>query len=71
MKGRLRNRILFIGQVILFLIIVVQFVMLYKNYMLFGACGIADAGLLRKQATLKDKNLPVYYQTKPERFPGV
>lgn len=67
----LKQRSLFVGQIVLFGIVVVQFMMLYRHYMLFAACGLADAGLVKKQATSSSSSsLPNYYQTSPEFFPG-
>ena len=71
LKRKLRQRALFVGQIVLFLIIIVQFIMLYKNYMFAAACGVANAGVVRKQAASSStSSLPDYYQTKPELFPG-
>ena len=64
---RLRQRAVFGGQVLLLVIVIVQFAMLYRHYALFSACGLAEAALMRKAAS---SNVPDYYQTSPELFPG-
>ncbi|KAI7666500.1 phosphoglycerate mutase-like protein [Hortaea werneckii] len=69
----LNQRLLFAGQVILFTIIVVQAVMLYRSLALASACGIVDAGALRRQTASgasSSSDIPQYYQTSPELFPG-
>ncbi|KAI7166084.1 hypothetical protein D0869_13345 [Hortaea werneckii] len=69
----LKQRLLFAGQVILFTIIVVQAVMLYRSLALASACGIVDAGALRRQRASSQSSssgIPQYYQTSPELFPG-
>ena len=43
--------------------------MLYKTYMLAAACGLAEAGLMRKAAS-SSSSRPDYYQTSPELFAG-
>ncbi|OTA32978.1 hypothetical protein BTJ68_07193 [Hortaea werneckii EXF-2000] len=68
-----KQRILFAGQAILFTIIVVQAVMLYRSLALASACGIVDAGALRRQTASSgssSSDIPQYYQTSPELFPG-
>ncbi|RMY52978.1 hypothetical protein D0865_05504 [Hortaea werneckii] len=72
-----KQRLLFAGQVILFTIIVVQAVMLYRSLALASACGIVDAGALRRQTASSgssSSDIPQYYQTSPEllyqSFPG-
>ena len=65
----LKQRLLFAGQVILFTIIVVQAVMLYRSLALASACGIVDAGALRRQTASSQSSssgIPQYYQTSPE-----
>ena len=67
LKERLKQRALFSGQIVLVLVSITQFMMLYRNYMLFGACGLAEGALMKKAAS---SNLPDYYQTSPELYPG-
>lgn len=65
----LKQRLLFAGQIILFTIIVVQAVMLYRSLALASACGIVDAGALRRQTASSgssSSDIPQYYQTSPE-----
>lgn len=66
----LTQRALFVGQVILFGVVVVQFIMLYKSFALAAACGgVVDAGMLRRQsASSSTSSLPDYYQTVPELY---
>lgn len=68
-----RQKLLYVGQIILFVIIVVQFIMLYRSFVLAAACGsIVDAGMLRRQSAYSSSSssIPQYYQTVPELFPG-
>ncbi|KAI7648651.1 phosphoglycerate mutase-like protein, partial [Hortaea werneckii] len=68
-----KQRLLFAGQVILFTIIVVQAIMLYRSLALASACGLVDAGALRRQTASSgssSSDIPQYYQTSPELFPG-
>jgi hypothetical protein len=55
--------------VLLFIVIVVQFIMLYRSYMFAAACGLADAAVVKKAAS-SSSSLPDYYQTSPELWPG-
>jgi len=67
-----RQKLLYAGQVILFGVIVVQFAMLYRKYAFAAACSLVDAGALRKQQLESSStDLPQYYQTKPELWPGM
>lgn len=64
-----KQRLLFAGQVILFTIIVVQAIMLYRSLALASACGLVDAGALRRQTASSgssSSDIPQYYQTSPE-----
>lgn len=70
-RGSLRDRLTLFGLIVLFLVAVVQFVMLYKNYYLAAACGLADAGLIKKAATSSSSSSAAdYFQTTPELWPG-
>lgn len=64
------QRVSFIVQLLLFGIVVVQFMMLYKHFVL--TAGLAEAGVLPRQggSSTHPNNEPDYYQTKPELFPG-
>lgn len=65
----LRQRLLFAGQVTLFIIVVVQFVMMYKHFAVAAACGsMVEAGMMRRQSASSSStsSLPDYYQTVPE-----
>lgn len=67
-QRRVPQRVLLIAQIVLFGIIVLQFVMYYKTYYLAAAAaGLVDAGMLNRQAS---SHIPDYYQTTPEFLPG-
>lgn len=67
-QRRVPQRVLLIAQIVLFGIIVLQFVMYYKTYYLAAAAaGLVDAGMLNRQAS---SQIPDYYQTTPELVPG-
>lgn len=71
-----RQKLLYAGQIILFGTILVQFVMLYRKYAIATACSLVDAGELKKQhvgeaSSTSSSDLPQYYQTKPELWPGM
>ena len=70
LKERVPQRVLFYGQILLFGVCVVQFIMLWRSYALAAACGVAYARLLRKQTSSSSSSVPDYYQTVPELFPG-
>jgi len=75
---RISNKFLFLGQVVLFGIVVVQFIMLYRNYAVAAAAVAADmvdAGVVRRQSasaasSLSTSNVPDYYVTDPLLLPG-
>lgn len=68
LQRRVPQKVLLIAQIILFGIIVLQFVMYYKTYYLAAAAaGLVDAGMLNRQAS---SHIPDYYQTTPELVPG-
>lgn len=67
LNDRLKQRVWFVGQIILFVIVIIQFIMMYRHYLVFTACSFADAALMRKAAS---STLPDYYQTSPELFAG-
>lgn len=68
---KLSQRAVFAGQLLLFAIVIVQFVMLYKNFALAAAIGCVEAGLMdKKAASSASSDIPQYYQTKPELYPG-
>lgn len=74
---RFSKKALFFGQVLLFGVVIVQFVMLYRSYALaaVAAADLVDAGVVRRQsasaaASSATSNVPDYYVTKPELLPG-
>ncbi|KAK3115059.1 hypothetical protein LTR53_005978 [Teratosphaeriaceae sp. CCFEE 6253] len=72
LTGRLPPNILFAGQLIVFGVVIVQFIMLYRNFAVAAACtAFVDAAVVRRQsASSSTSSAPDYYQTKPELFPG-
>lgn len=75
-----KQRLVFAGQVLLFVICVVQFAMLYRSYLVgAAACAVVDAAAVRRQGASSESGLPSGvpagleqpFQTKPELFPGV
>lgn len=74
---RFSKKALFIGQVLLFVVVVVQFVMLYRSYALAAtaAANLVDAGVLRREnassgSSSASSNVPDYFITKPLLLPG-
>jgi len=74
---RISKKALFLGQVVLFGVVLVQFVMLYRNYAVAAAAvaaDLVDAGVVRRQsasaASASTSGLPDYYQTDPLLLPG-
>jgi hypothetical protein len=74
---RFSKKALFVGQVLLFAVVVVQFIMLYRNYALAAAAAanLVDAGVLRREnassgSSSASSNVPDYYVTKPLLLPG-
>jgi hypothetical protein len=75
---RISKKVLFLGQVVLFGIVVVQFVMLYRNYAVAAAAvaaDLVDAGVVRRQSasaagSSSTSNVPDYYVTDPLLLPG-
>jgi hypothetical protein len=75
---RISRTALFLGQVVLFGIVVVQFVMLYRNYVVAAAAvgaDLVDAGVVRRQSasaagSSSTSNVPDYYVTDPLLLPG-
>lgn len=74
---RFSKKALFIGQVLLFGVVVVQFIMLYRSYALAAAAAanLVDAGVLKKDnassgSSSASSNVPDYYITKPLLLPG-
>lgn len=68
LQGRIPQRVLLVAQIVLFGIIVLQFVMYFKNYYVAAAAaGLVDAGMLNRQAS---SQVPDYLQTTPELVPG-
>ena len=73
---RFSKKALFIGQVLLFGVVVVQFIMLYRRYALAAAAAkLVDAGVLRRQnassgSSSVASNVPDYYVPKPMLLPG-
>jgi hypothetical protein len=74
--SRVSKKALFIGQVLLFGVVVVQFIMLYRSYALAAAAvQLVDAGVLKRQnassgSSSATSNVPDYYVTKPLLLPG-
>ncbi|KAK4545887.1 hypothetical protein LTR36_002451 [Oleoguttula mirabilis] len=69
----LKQKLFFVGQLTLFGIVIVQFIMMYRSFAMAAACGgLVDAGMLRRQSAYSSStsSLPDYYQTTPEIFPG-
>lgn len=71
------KKALFIGQLLLLGVVVVQSVMLYRSYALAAALAadLAEAGVMRKHASAEASssvasNLPDYLVTKPMLLPG-
>ena len=66
----LKQKVLYIGQITLFAVVVVQFIMMYRSFAMAAACGsLVDAGMMRRQSAYSSSStskLPDYYQTKPE-----
>ena len=74
---RFSKKALFIGQVLLFGVVIVQFIMLYRSYALAAAAAanLVDAGVLRREnassgSSSASSNVPDYYVTKPLLLPG-
>ena len=74
---RFSKKALFIGQLLLLGVVVVQSIMLYRSYALAAALAadLAEAGVMRKDASaeassLVASNLPDYLVTKPMLLPG-
>jgi len=74
---RFSKKALFIGQIVLFGVVVVQFIMLYRSYALSAAAAanLVDAGVLRREnassgSSSASSNVPDYYVTKPLLLPG-
>ena len=74
---RFSKKALFLGQVLLFAVVVVQFIMLYRSYALAAAAAarFVDAGVLRRENASSSgssvaSNVPDYYVTKPLLLPG-
>lgn len=73
--SKFSKKALFAGQVVLFGIVVVQFIMLYRSYAMAAvAAKLVDAGVMRKNASSTSSsaasNVPDYYVTKPMLLPG-
>lgn len=75
---RISKKVVTLGQVVLFGIVVVQFVMLYRHYAAAAAAVAADmvdAGVVRRQSasaagSSSTSNVPDYYVTDPLLLPG-
>lgn len=66
-RYRLGQRFLVLVQLLLFLFVVLQFIMMYKKYAV--ACSVlAEAAIV--QYGPSSSSLPDYLVTKPELFPG-
>ncbi|KAK0942532.1 hypothetical protein LTR29_005953 [Friedmanniomyces endolithicus] len=72
LTGPIPQTLLLAAQVLLFGVVIVQFIMLYRSFALAAACSsFVDAGILRRQsASSATSSAPDYYQTVPELFPG-
>lgn len=67
----MRQRLFYAGQIVLFTIIIVQSIMLYRSFAISAPGGnLVDADLSRKPESFasSSSNLPDYYQTKPELY---
>ncbi|KAF2716997.1 phosphoglycerate mutase-like protein [Polychaeton citri CBS 116435] len=75
-RGKYKQRALFLGQIGLFIVIIVQFVMLYRSYALAAAAArlIDAAAVDRRQgassSSSSSSSIPQYLQTSPELYPG-
>ena len=72
LSRRVPQRVLYIGQIVLFTVILGQFlIMTYRNYVWAAATGLLG-GVLPDRAPGGGlySNVPDYYQTTPELFPG-
>ena len=74
---RFSKKVLFIGQVLLFGVVVVQFIMLYRSYALAAAAAanLIDAGVIGRENASSGSasavsNVPDYLITKPLLLPG-
>lgn len=74
---RFSKKALFIGQIVLFAVVVVQFIMLIRSYPLaaVAAARLVDAGVVRGKGAdvgsdSAKSNLPDYLVTKPMLLPG-
>ncbi len=72
LTGPIPQTLLLAAQVLLFGVVIVQFIMLYRSFALAAACSsFVDAGILRRQsASSATSSAPDHYQTVPELFPG-
>ena len=66
-----KQKVLYLGQVTLFAVVVAQFIMMYRSFAMAAACGsLVDAGMMRRQSAASygssTSSLPDYYQTTPE-----
>ena len=77
---RISKKVLYLGQIALFGSVIVQFVMLYRNYAVAAAAlagDMVDAGVVRRQsassaaASSATSNVPDYYVTDPLLLPGM
>lgn len=74
---RFSKKALFIGQVLLFAVVIVQFIMLYRSYALAAAAAanVVDAAVIGREnassgSSSASSNVPDYYITKPLLLPG-
>ena len=66
-SGKTAQTLLFVAQVLLFLVILVQFIMFYKSYVLAAAAaGLVDGAVVQRQASssASSSNISDYYVTK-------
>lgn len=72
-RGSVSQQVLFWSQIVLFGIIVVQFTMLYKSYFLATAAICVEAAVVNRagSSSSSSSDIPQYYQTKPELYPGM
>lgn len=81
LKARISHQALFTGQFLVFAIVVIQFTMLYRNYMLAASVAAisVDAAAVKRQSgappastsTSSSSAIPDYYVTMPELVPGM
>jgi hypothetical protein len=70
-KSRVSQRTLLLAQIVLFAIIVAQFIMMYKSYVAAAAVGlVANAQFVSGYSSSSSSSGPDYYKTDPNYYPG-